>query len=51
MPTEEELRLASEDLDECPEVWLEDMGDYVLDTHKRQQQVRIWFDQSIVVSS
>lgn len=28
---------------------MQDLGDYVLETQKRQTQVRIWFDQSVVV--
>lgn len=48
-PTREELRLASSDLDDCREVWLQDMSEYVLETQKRQTQVRNWFEQSIVV--
>lgn len=48
--TDEELRLASSDLEDCEEVWIGELGDYMLETQKRQNQVADWFEASIVVS-
>ncbi|TFK57143.1 hypothetical protein OE88DRAFT_1715887 [Heliocybe sulcata] len=44
--TEEELRLASSDLDDSEEVWIAEYSDYILETQKRQRQVEAWFDAS-----
>jgi DNA helicase INO80 len=49
-PSEEELRLASSDLDDCEEVWIGELSDYILETHKRQKQVGLWFEASVLVS-
>lgn len=49
-PSEEELRLASSDLDDCEEVWIGELSEYILETHKRQKQVELWFDASVLVS-
>ena len=48
--TDEELRLASSDLEDCEEVWIGELSDYMLETQKRQNQVADWFEASIVVS-
>ena len=48
--TDEELRLASSDLEDCEEVWIGELSDYMLETQKRQNQVVDWFEASIVVS-
>jgi len=48
--SEEELRLASSDLDDCEEVWIGELSEYILETHKRQKQVQVWFDASVLVS-
>lgn len=50
-PTEEERRLASSDLSDCEEVWIGELSDYIMETHKRQRQVESWFDASVLVSS
>ena len=50
-PTEEELRLASSDLDDCGEIWIQELSDYVLETQKRNKQVDLWFMDSCVVRS
>lgn len=47
---EEEIRHASSDLDDCEEVWLGELGNYILETHKRQKQVEAWFSRWIIVS-
>ena len=49
-PTEEERRLASSDLEDCPEIWRPELGSYILDTHKRQRQVDQYFQHWIIVS-
>ncbi|EIN14169.1 hypothetical protein PUNSTDRAFT_117740 [Punctularia strigosozonata HHB-11173 SS5] len=48
IPTEEERRLASSDLDDCEEVWLGELADYMVETRKRQKQVGTWFEISCV---
>ena len=45
---EEETKLSS-DLDECPELWVAELGNYVIETHKRQKQVDAWFSRWIIV--
>ena len=49
VPTEEELRLASSDLSDCEEVWIQELSEYYLETQKRQRQVEMWFEDSCVV--
>lgn len=49
-PTHEELRLASSDLEDCEEVWIGELSEYIMETHKRQKQVEIWFEASVLVS-
>lgn len=48
--TEEERRLASSDLDDCEEVWIGDLSEYMLDTQKRMNSVENWFNVSVLVS-
>jgi DNA helicase INO80 len=38
--TEEERRLASSDLDDCEEIWIGEISEYMLETQKRQKQVK-----------
>ena len=47
--TEEERRLASSDLDDSPEVWQGELGNYIMETHKRQRQIDNWFGHWIIV--
>jgi hypothetical protein len=47
---DEELRLASSDLEDCEDVWIGELSDYMLETQKRQNHVADWFEASIVVS-
>ena len=49
--TEEEARLASSDLEDCEEIWKGELGNYIMETHKRQKQVDAWFSRWIIVSS
>lgn len=48
--TEEEARLASSDLEDYEEIWKGELGNYVMETHKRQKQVDAWFSRWIIVS-
>mgnify|MGYP007051653808 CR=1 FL=1 len=50
-PMDEDARLASSDLEDCKEVWLEELRDYMVETKKRQNQVAQYFWASILVSS
>lgn len=49
-PTPEERRLASSDLEDCQEIWFQELGEYVLETQKRNRQVEGWHFDSCVVS-
>lgn len=40
----------SSDLEECQELWWDELGNYAMETHKRQKQVDVWFSQWIIVS-
>lgn len=46
---EEELKPSS-DLEDCPELWWSELGNYIIETHKRQKQVDAWFSRWIIVS-
>ncbi|KAG5654784.1 hypothetical protein H0H81_003792 [Sphagnurus paluster] len=46
--TEEEPHLASSDLEDCEEVWIAELGEYALETQKRQKQRAEWFQVRIV---
>ncbi|TFY83775.1 hypothetical protein EWM64_g245 [Hericium alpestre] len=45
-PTEEERRLASSDLSDCEEVWIGELGNYILDTQKRKRLVEDYFERT-----
>ncbi|GJE85992.1 SNF2 family N-terminal domain-containing protein [Phanerochaete sordida] len=47
-PTEEERRLASSDLEDCPEIWQQAMGTFVMDSRKRQRQIEQYFNRWII---
>ncbi|OBZ78807.1 hypothetical protein A0H81_00625 [Grifola frondosa] len=47
-PSDEDMRLASSDLEDCEELWYQDLGTYVIETHKRQKQVDAWFSRWII---
>lgn len=49
-PSEEELRLTSSDLEDCEEVWIGELSEYIMETHKRRKQVELWFEASVLVS-
>ncbi|KAJ7837479.1 SNF2 family N-terminal domain-containing protein [Mycena olivaceomarginata] len=44
----DESQLASSDLEDCEDVWAEELGDYVLETQKRQNEVEKWFEASVL---
>ena len=50
-PSEVELRLISSDLEDCEEVWMQELSDYMLETRKRTKQVDGWFNDSCIVSA
>ena len=50
-PTEDERRLISSDLEDCEEIWIGELSEYMLETRKRQNQVTDWFETTITVSS
>lgn len=47
---EEEPRSVSSDLEDYEELWKGELGNYVMETHKRQKQVYAWFSRWIIVS-
>jgi hypothetical protein len=40
----------SSDLSDCEDVWIGELSDYIIETHKRQRQVESWFEASVLVS-
>lgn len=46
----EDVTLDSSDLEDCREIWADDLRDYTLETKQRQQSVAQYFWASIVVS-
>ena len=49
-PMDDDRRLVSSDLSDCEEVWIGELSDYIIQTHKRQRQVESWFEASVLVS-
>lgn len=50
-PSGGDSRVESSDLEDCQEVWIEELDDYVLETRRRQQQVAQYFWANILVST
>lgn len=50
-PTEEELRLASSDLEDSEEIWRQEIDDFALESHKRHRYVEIWFNENSLVGA
>jgi chromatin-remodeling ATPase INO80 len=48
--TDDERLPNSPDLDDCADIWFADLNEYKLDTQRRQKQVEIWFNASVLVS-
>lgn len=48
-PTEDERRTTSSDLEDCPEIWQGELGNYSLETHKRMRQIDAYFNRWIIV--
>ncbi|KAI0757147.1 SNF2 family N-terminal domain-containing protein [Daedaleopsis nitida] len=44
---DEETRPSS-DLEDCQELWWSELGNYIIETHKRQKQVDAWFSRWII---
>ncbi|KAI0361785.1 hypothetical protein OH77DRAFT_461899 [Trametes cingulata] len=38
----------SSDLEDCQDLWWDELGNYIMETHKRQKQVDLWFSQWII---
>ena len=49
MESAEEDNKFSSDLEDCQELWVAELGNYVIETHKRQKQVDAWFSRWIIV--
>lgn len=47
--TEEEMRLTSSDLDDCPEIWMSEISDYILETRKRHREVEAFYKLTVIV--
>lgn len=48
--TEEDLRLQSSDLEDCKEIWMAELGDYILETRKRYREVEAFYRLTVIVS-
>jgi len=48
--TEEELRLTSSDLEDCQEIWVSEISDYILETRKRHREVEAFYKLTVIVS-
>lgn len=48
-PTIDDPALDSSDLEDCSEVWMGELSDYIVETQKRQSQVAQYFWTSILV--
>lgn len=46
----DEAHLGSSDLEDCEDVWAEELSDYILETQKRQNEVEKWFEANVLVS-
>ncbi|KAJ7597201.1 SNF2 family DNA-dependent ATPase [Mycena floridula] len=44
---DEAQRLASSDLEDCEEVWIGELSEYIMDSQKRLKQVEQWFNESM----
>jgi chromatin-remodeling ATPase INO80 len=51
MMTEEEMRLASSDLEDCQEIWMSELSDYILETRKRHREVEAFYKLTVIVCS
>ena len=47
--TEEDLRLQSSDLEDCKEIWMAELGDYILETRKRYREVEAFYRLTVIV--
>ena len=47
--TEEDLRLQSSDLEDCKEIWMAELGDYILETRKRYREVEAFYTLTVIV--
>ena len=49
-PSGEGSRLEQSDLEDCQEVWIDELDDYILETRKRQTHVAQYFWANILVN-
>jgi DNA helicase INO80 len=47
--TEEDLRMQSSDLEDCKEIWMAELGDYILETRKRHREVEAFYKLTVIV--
>ncbi len=48
-PTDEDRRLASSDLEDCEDLWKQELDEYAIYTKKHQIQIEKWFEASVIV--
>ena len=41
--------MENSDLEECEEIWMEDLNEYILDSQKRLKRVEQWWNESLKV--
>jgi DNA helicase INO80 len=46
---EEDMRLVSSDLEDCQEIWLSEVSDYILETRKRHREVEAFYKLTVIV--
>ncbi|KAJ7492495.1 SNF2 family DNA-dependent ATPase [Mycena latifolia] len=44
----DDSHFTSSDLEDCEDVWIEELSDYILETQKRQNEVEKWFEASVL---
>ncbi|KAJ6621237.1 SNF2 family N-terminal domain-containing protein [Mycena sp. CBHHK59/15] len=45
---DDDSHLTSSDLEDCEDVWIEELSDYILETQKRHNEVEKWFEASVL---
>lgn len=43
------MRLTSSDLGDCPEIWMSEISDYILETRKRHREVEAFYKLTVIV--
>lgn len=47
---ESRVRIASSELDDCEDVWTEELGKYIIENRLRAREVEAWFEERSAVS-